>query len=273
MGASCAESQGVNTNVFANPVAPYIDRHIYRQPTSRVKMEQRCDSDNRPKLAIPKARYLWSGFSKEAFDEWTSLLFPRSYQENVTVFSERQSPKGIYVLLSGNVRLSISSREGKCLSIRIAKPGDVLGLSAVVSGTPFEMTAETLYPAKIALIESKQFHRFLARHPDSYKAVIEQLSKHITMASEQLRRVGLSSSMPQRLAGLLLEWGDSGQSTERGSRFRVSMTHTEIGNFIGASRESVTRTLSLFKELGLVHIQGSMMNIPDSKALGLHVRS
>ena len=196
------------------------------------------------------------------------MEFPHCYAANVVLFSEREEAQGVYVVLDGEVRLSMNSTDGKRLSLRIAKKGDILGLSSTLSGNPYEVTAETLYPARIAPITRRDFLNFLARHPEVYQAVTEELSRHVSMAFEQLRTVALSSSAPEKLARLLLEWSDSGQTTmECGSKVRFSMTHEEIGQFIGASRETVTRTLSTFKTHRLVAFQGSMLTIPSRTAL------
>ena len=196
------------------------------------------------------------------------MEFPHCYAANVVLFSEREEAQGVYVVLDGEVRLSMNSTDGKRLSLRIAKKGDILGLSSTLSGNPYEVTAETLYPARIAPITRRDFLNFLARHPEVYQAVTEELSRHVSMAFEQLRTVALSSSAPEKLARLLLEWSDSGQTTmECGSKVRFSMTHEEIGQFIGASRETVTRTLSTFKTRRLVAFQGSMLTIPSRTAL------
>jgi CRP/FNR family transcriptional regulator len=196
------------------------------------------------------------------------MEFPHCYAANVVLFSERDEAQGVYVVLDGEVRLSMNSTDGKRLSLRIAKKGDILGLSSTLSGNPYEVTAETLYPARIAPITRRDFLNFLARHPEVYQAVTEELSRHVSMAFEQLRTVALSSSAPEKLARLLLEWSDSGQTTmECGSKVRFSMTHEEIGQFIGASRETVTRTLSTFKTHRLVAFQGSMLTIPSRTAL------
>jgi CRP/FNR family transcriptional regulator len=129
------------------------------------------------------------------------------------------------------------------------------------------MTAETLCPSKIATIERREFLNFLTRHPDAYQSVTEELGRHMTIACSQLRTLGLSSSAPEKLARLLLEWSDRGQTTESEGRLRLSLTHEEIGDFIGTSRETVTRTLSHFKSRRLVAFQGSMMTIPSRAAL------
>jgi CRP/FNR family transcriptional regulator len=203
-----------------------------------------------------------------ALQDLTSMEFPHTYPANVILFSEREPASRILIVLEGEVRLSINSMEGKRLSLRIARKGDILGLASTLSGNPYEMTAETLYPAKIAPIGRREFLGFLARHPEAYQTVTEELSRQMTMTCEQLRNVGLSSSAPEKLARLLLEWSDNEQANETGTgRVRFSLTHEQIGEFIGASRETVTRTLSHFKHRRLVSFNGSMLTIPSRSAL------
>jgi CRP-like cAMP-binding protein len=93
------------------------------------------------------------------------------------------------------------------------------------------------------------------------------LSRDYVMACEQLRTVGLSNSAPEKLARLLLDWSQNGQTTDGGTHFRFPLTHGEIGEFIGASRETVTRTLSVFKSRHLVAFHGSTLTIPSKRAL------
>lgn len=195
------------------------------------------------------------------------MEYPSCYAANVVLFTEGEPGRALFVILGGEVRLSINSSEGKRLSLRIAREGDVIGLSSTLSGTPYEMTAETLHPSKIAPIERREFLNFLACHPDVYQSVTEELGRHLTMACSQLRTLGLSSSAPEKLARLLLEWSDNAQVRDSGSCLRFSLTHDEIGDFIGTSRETVTRALSNFKARHLVAFQGSMMTIPSRAAL------
>lgn len=202
-----------------------------------------------------------------AANDLASLAFPHTYQANCTLFSEKDPAPGVFVVMEGEVKLSISSSDGRRLSLRIAKKGDVLGLASALSGTPCEMTAETLRPSKIAPIRPSVFLSFLGRHPEAYRAVTKELSRQYGMACEQLRTVGLSASAPEKLARLLLDWSETGQTTERGTRFHLSMTHEEVGEFIGASRETVTRTLSVFKTRRLVALHGATLTIPSRTAL------
>jgi CRP/FNR family transcriptional regulator, cyclic AMP receptor protein len=202
-----------------------------------------------------------------ALRDLESMEFPTLYQPGVQLFSEKSASTGIFIVVSGEVKLSINSSEGKRLILSIAKAGEVLGLSSVLSGLPSEMTAEVLYPSRIAVIDRDQFLAFMGRHPEVYQVVTQELSLQYKVACEQLRTVALSGSAPEKLARLLLEWSENGQKTEAGMRFRFSLTHEEIGEFIGASRETVTRTLSTFKSRHLVAFHGSILEIPSRVAL------
>lgn len=190
-----------------------------------------------------------------------------SFPSGMVLFNEKDTPSGIYFVVEGEVKLSMNSAEGKRLILRIARKGEVLGLASALSGRPCEMTAETVYPAKIACVRRSDFLNLLSDHPEAYRTVTEELSRSYNMACNQLRTVGLSSSAPEKLARLLLEWSENGQTTERGTRCRIPLTHGEIGEFIGASRETVTRTLSAFKSRHLIIFNGSTVMIPSRAAL------
>jgi CRP/FNR family transcriptional regulator len=82
-----------------------------------------------------------------------------------------------------------------------------------------------------------------------------------------LRTVGLSASAPERLARLLLNWSADGKQTQQGTQITVPLTHEEIAEFLGTTRETVTRTLSDFKTRNLLKLQGSTMMISNRAAL------
>jgi CRP/FNR family transcriptional regulator, cyclic AMP receptor protein len=205
--------------------------------------------------------------SQEARHDLLSLAHTSSFPSGTSLFNEKDPASGVSFVVEGEVKLSMNSAEGKRLILRIARKGEVMGLASALSGRPCEMTAETLYPAKIATVRRSDFLQFLTRHPEAYAVVTDELSRSYNLACDQLRTVGLSSSAPEKLARLLLEWCENGQTTERGTRCRVPLTHGEIGEFIGASRETVTRTLSTFKSRHLVVFNGSTLMIPSRAAL------
>lgn len=189
-----------------------------------------------------------------------------THDANVVLFLEKEQPRGLFVVLEGEVRTSIASSDGRRLSLNIARRGDILGLAAAAFGSAYEMTAETLYPTKVGFIPCEEFTRFLARYPEAYPLITEDLSRNLGMLCEQLRTVALSSNAPQKLARLLLGWSEDDHASG-GGRLRFTMKHEEIGEFIGATRETVSRTLKTFKHHNLIAFQGSMLTITSRARL------
>jgi len=212
-----------------------------------------------------------SGFfcqlSPASLKDFDAIKSTATYPKGALLFVERQESRGIYTLCEGEVKLSISSPEGKIMIMRIAKAGEVLGLMATIAGTPYEVTAETIHPCQVAFVRREDFLRFVATHPDASQNVVRQMSSQYRGACEQLRTVGLSASAQEKLARLLLTWTEGMQHTEEGTRIKLPLTHEEIAEFIGTTRETVTRTLSDFKVRHLVAIQGSTLMIPSRAAL------
>src|ERR1700733_11349221 len=122
------------------------------------------------------------------------------YPEGSTLFFENEPAKGIFLLCSGKIKLSVSSRGGKTLILQLARPGEILGLSAAMSGTPYEVSAETLYPSQVSFIRREDFISFIGRFPEAYQAVIRQLNSQYANACEQLRTVGLSTNAHEKIA-------------------------------------------------------------------------
>ena len=190
-----------------------------------------------------------------------------TYPAGAVLYIEKQDPRGVFVLCAGEVKLSISSSAGKTLILRIAKPGELLGLMAVLANTTYEVTAETLHPCQVAFIRRDDFLRLLEKHREMSEGVVRQLTSSYNGACEQLRTLGLSTSAPEKLARLILEWSSSGKTTKDGIQVKLSLTHQEIAEFLGTTRETVTRTLSEFKIRKLVNLQGSTLTVANRAAL------
>ena len=199
--------------------------------------------------------------------DFNAVRTTATYPGGAVLYIEKQDPRGVFVLCAGEVKLSISSSAGKMLILRIAKPGEILGLMAVLENIPYEVTAETLHPCQIAFIRRGDFLQLLAKHPEMHQGVAQQLTTLYDGACEQLRTVGLSASAPEKVARLLLDWSSDGRRTKSGTEIKLPLTHQEIAEFVGTTRETVTRTLSEFKAKHLVVLQGSTLTISNRAAL------
>jgi CRP/FNR family transcriptional regulator len=108
------------------------------------------------------------------------------------LYEESKSPKGIYLLCDGRAKLTICSEQGKRLMLRIAGPGEVLGLGATLSSTPYEVTAELLDTSQVVFVKRKDLLGFLREHPDACMMIVQMLSQDLHGAYERVRSIGLS---------------------------------------------------------------------------------
>jgi CRP/FNR family transcriptional regulator, cyclic AMP receptor protein len=204
---------------------------------------------------------------KGSLEELEKVKYASAYPQGAVLFVEGQAPRGVYIVCGGRVKLSTTSREGKTLILRIAQAGEVLGLHATVSGKPYELTGETLQPCQLDFIRRDDFLRFLQHHGDACLNAAQHLSQNCQNAYEMIRSLGLSHSVGEKLARLLLEWASDGETTKDGIRIKVSLTHEEIAQLIGTSRETVTRVLSEFREKKFAQLRGSTLMIMNRPGL------
>jgi CRP/FNR family cyclic AMP-dependent transcriptional regulator len=204
---------------------------------------------------------------KSPLEELEKVKYASAYPQGAVLFVEGQAPRGVYVICSGRVKLSTTSRDGKTLILRIAEPGEVLGLHATVSGKPYELTGETLQPCQLDFIRRDDFLRLLQHHADACLNAAQHLSQNCQSAYEMIRSLGLSHSVSEKLARLLLEWASDGETTKEGIRIKIALTHEEIAQLIGTSRETVTRVLSEFREKKFAQLRGSTLMILNKPAL------
>jgi CRP/FNR family transcriptional regulator len=197
-----------------------------------------------------------------------SLKYATVFPKGSILFVEGQSPRGVFMLCTGRMKLSSSSASGKTVITHIAQPGEVLGLSAAVSDDAYEVTAETLEPCQVNFVRRGDFLKFLSEESVACLRVAQHLSNAYRFASEQVRSLGLSQSTSEKLSNLILGWCErEGKASERGVSLKVTLTHEEIAQLIGASRETVTRLLGDLKSRQLILVKGSTLIVPDRAAL------
>lgn len=197
-----------------------------------------------------------------------SIKFATAYPKGALLFLEDQAPRGIFVICKGRVKLSICSTDGKTMILKIAEVGEVLGLSASVCGTPYEVTAETIDPCQITFVKREDFLRFLKENNEACLRVGEQLSEKYETVCRKTRSLVLSHSAAQKLAMLLLEWmAKDGENSKTETRIKLSLTHEELAQMIGTSRETVTRLFGEMKSKHIVQLKGSTLVIQNKAAL------
>jgi CRP/FNR family cyclic AMP-dependent transcriptional regulator len=189
------------------------------------------------------------------------------FPEGAIIFVEGQSPRGIFMLCQGQAKLSTTSREGKSFILRIAKPGEVLGLHAMFTGKPYEATVETMQPSQLNFVKREDFLRFLKENGDACLHAAQQISRECQDAYQVVRSIGLSNSISARVAKFLLESAADAQARDGRVRVRLVLTHEEISQLVGTSRETITRTLSELRQKDIVELKGCTLTVRNVPAL------
>lgn len=215
-----------------------------------------------------RAEQIFSDLPPAALHSLDSITYLTAYAKGAVLFAEGQVPRGIFLLCKGRVKLSICASDGKTLMLKIAEPGEVLGLSAAVSGQAYELTAETIDPCHVNFVKRDDFLRFLGEYSEACFRVAEQLSEKYNVACHEVRSLGLSHSAAEKLAKLLIDWSSKdGEAQKLQPSLQISLTHEEIAQMIGTSRETVTRIFAELRKREIVLTKGSVVVIRNKAAL------
>jgi CRP/FNR family cyclic AMP-dependent transcriptional regulator len=215
-----------------------------------------------------RSEQFFCAFTPAVLKELEQISFTNLYPSGSTLFSEGEGARGVYVICKGSVKLSIASGDGKTLITRIAHSGEALGVSSVLAGHEYTTTAETLEPSQLKVIRREDFIRFAVTELEVCRRTCRQLANDCEAANDHVRAIGLSHSAAEKLAHLILTWAhDNGRPSDKGKRVQVLMTHHDISQLIGTSRETVTRLLKEFREKGIVTTKGSTLTILNETAL------
>jgi CRP/FNR family transcriptional regulator len=214
-----------------------------------------------------KESRLFCDLAGPALQRLSEITAPATYPKGATLFVEGQPSRGVFILCAGHVKLSTSSADGRTLILRISEPGDVLGLPATISGRSYEVTGDVIEPAQANFISRPDFLSFLRDHGEAALRVAQELSDTYQNAVAEMRTVGLSHSAREKLARFILDWSANHPSKKGAVKFTLTLTHEEIAQMIGLSRETVTRLFAELKRKDLLEIKGSTVTIRDKAGL------
>ncbi len=220
-----------------------------------------------------KEDHLFCDLSVPAGQRLNEIKSTAIYPKGAMLFIEGQQPRGVFVLCTGKAKLSTSSREGKTIITKISEGGDVLGLSAVISNRSYEVTAEMMEPGQANFISREALLQFLKEHGEVALRVAEQLSRNYYTAYDEIRTLGLATSPSEKFAKLLLSWSSKNSQNDGSMQVKLTLTHEEIAEIIGTTRETVSRLFSDFKKRQLLQLKGSTLIIRSRPALEKIIQS
>ncbi len=210
-----------------------------------------------------REEHLFCNLSPDALHKLNQIKSTAVYPKSAMLFIEGQQPRGIFVLCAGKAKLYTSSRDGKTIIVKLSDAGDVLGMNATISNRPYELTAEMVEPGQANFIPRDALLSFLREYGEVAVRVAEELSRSYYTAYEEIRTLGLTTSPSEKFAKLLLSWTNAANPPQ----MKMTLTHEEIAEMIGTTRETVSRLFSDFKKKQLLQLKGSTLIIRNKPAL------
>jgi CRP/FNR family transcriptional regulator len=188
------------------------------------------------------------------------------YPRGSVLFREGDHPTAIYVLCSGKVKVSVSSQEGRTMILRIARAGDVLGLSAALVGGEQETTVEALEPVRARVLHLNHLNSMMKEYAEVSLGAARSMARDYRAAFDEARLIALPSSPAGRIARLILDWAE--EARRNASPFvTMSLTHEEVASMAATTRETVTRTLSRLRKENVITTRGVALTVLQPSAL------
>ena len=196
-----------------------------------------------------------------------NVTLTNHYPTGAVLFGEGQTVRGIYVVQRGLVKLSVCASDGRTLILRIAHAGEALGVASAVGNRDYEATAEAQQPCDVTFIRQSDVLRLMRTHGEFALWITQLLSRDYNFTCREIRTLMLSGSASEKLARLLVGWLDERTGAPAPDRMKVPLTHEEIGQMIGTSRETVTRLMAGFRKQRLIEQEGATLVVSNRVAL------
>ncbi len=196
------------------------------------------------------------------------IALPRTHEAGTVLYTEGQSPEGVFILCNGRAKMWMSSKRGSVVILKVAEAGETLGLEAVLANRAHEETAELLHTCQVKFVPKEEVLPLLTAHNEAALKAALQLNANCDAAREQIRHIGFSVAGSEKLARLLLTWANAGKSDQRqGKIVQVPFTHLEIAQMIGSTRETITRVLNHWKRKNVIEVHGKTFIMKDMQEL------
>ena len=167
----------------------------------------------------------------------------------------------------GKLKLSLILCRGRCVVFRFAGPGDLLGLSAILNHTAHQFLAHTLEPSILVSLPRNEFLHLLDASPQVSSFATQALARDHDALLRGIRRLGMSASVRERLAQLLLNCIESSHANCPPLSIRMNWPYGELADMVNSSRETVTRIMSQFEREELIIRRGSLVIIRNQSRL------
>lgn len=210
---------------------------------------------------------LFSGLRNETIEKIGSIARERNIPGKQIIYSAQDKEEVMFILKKGRVRIFKLSADGRMITMAILKDGDTFGAMSIIKGGISGAFAETLEDSYICAIRQEDFSAVVKEMPEIALKLIEKINQKLKEAESRIEDL-VFRDVPGRIASILLKLAEQfGKVSASGTEINFRITHQELADMVGATRETVTVILSDFKNDGIVQVNEKHMLTIDDKAL------
>ena len=196
----------------------------------------------------------------------------RHYDRGEIIFHQGDPGDTCYVLVQGQVKISLISPDGQEAILVMLDGGQCFGELALFDEQPRSASVTATEPSEVLVLQRPDFLRILATHPDIATSLLEIMTKRLR-DTDQIVEDAAFLDVSERLAKKLLQLADSvGQPSDRGIEIGGRLTQQDLAAMIGATRESVNKQLGSLREDGIVRVDRQRITILDPDSLRRRVQ-
>lgn len=211
---------------------------------------------------------LFSGLSGSDLDALSAIVSKRQYTKSETLFHQGDPGEEFLVLTSGSVKVELMNTDGKELTLTILTPYQFLGELALLDDVPRSATVVALEPSEFLAINKKDFARVLESYPSMAVPMLRQLTKRVRILTDDIASMAFMDSYSRVTRKILSLAEEMGEDQADGSIFiNQSLTHQQLANLVGTTRETVTKILNQMKDANLISIRRHRITIHDTDEL------
>lgn len=188
----------------------------------------------------------------EQADRLVKFAKTKRVEARETVFCKADAGQQMFAIISGRVKMSTLSEDGKEMVFGILGPGEIFGEISLLDGKERTATITAIEPSELLVIERRDFIPFLEKYPEVAIRLLAVLALRLRMTDELFEDT-LFRNLPSRLAKKLLTLAKHyGRETGSGTEIGLKLSQTEIGSLVGTSRESVNKQMRSWEHDGLI---------------------
>jgi CRP/FNR family transcriptional regulator len=230
-------------------------------------MDRTAREDTGVKQQILRRIYLFSGITEADLSTLVRMSLKKTFPRHATIFGEGKEAQGFYLLITGQIKLVKSSLEGKEYIIRLVEPGETFAEAAVFGEIPYPATAIALEDCHTLFFPKGPFLQHPADSPALARNMLATLSRLMFHLTKQLEDLSLKE-VSARLARYIVErCHHTHGEIAPGLHCDLPTTKTQLAAYLGTISETLSRTLSRFKSLGLIEMDKGKITIVDPVAL------